>query len=251
MNNMIQYAYFSIIGKVRSNLEDNLYINRSILPVKSTGTNDVISGHMTGTSFPLIGVFDGMGGESFGETAAFIAADTMRKKDTERTGQIRNQEFLKELCHDMNQEVNRYAKNQKIRSMGTTAVCIMFADREVHFANVGDSRIYRTDSNGITRITKDQVMKSIFFAKPPLAQYLGMEEEDMVLLPQTGTLPINPDNLFLLCTDGVTDMLSDNEISEIIRSCEKTDLCIEKLKQAVLAAGAKDNATAVLCGIEQ
>ena len=118
-------------------------------------------------------------------------------------------------------------------------------------ASIDRLRIESAVASSPFEFIKHSLWKSIFFAKPPLAQYLGMEEEDMVLLPQTGTLPINPDNLFLLCTDGVTDMLSDNEISEIIRSCEKTDLCIEKLKQAVLAAGAKDNATAVLCGIEQ
>ncbi len=276
MSYTIQYAYFSIPGKVRGNHEDNLYIDRTVLPLENTGTNGVINGFLLSDTHPLIGVFDGMGGESSGEVASFIAADTIRRIDTDRTagttycmgtgcssdtlqqndmddsGQGIKQDDLREpgtLCLEMNREVCSYAKEKRIRSMGTTAVCLRFSDQEAQFANVGDSRIYHIGKDGICRITEDQVMKSIFYAKPPLTQYLGMEDEEMALLPQTGKIPVNIGDRFLLCTDGVTDMLSDEDISEIIKSEENSAACLEKLMQSILLTEAKDNATAVLCSI--
>ena len=251
----IQYAYFSIIGNVRMNHEDNYYVRQMTLPMNNSGTDDVISGSLKSSDRPLIGVFDGMGGECFGEAAAFIAADTMYRFDTDRlAGRLvpavmdkRDAScYLNALFQEMNREVCSYAKEKGIHSMGTTAACVLFMNHDLFFANVGDSRIYRGNRNKLTQITTDQVSRSVFFAKPPLIQYLGMNEET-ALLPQLGTIPINPEEYYFLCTDGVTDMLKDDEILKILSSSDNPRDCLIKLRTAVLSAGAKDNATAVLC----
>ena len=62
-----------MIGSIRNNHEDNLYIAQHMLPMNNNGSESVISGKISLCNQPLIGVFDGMGGESYGEAAAFIA----------------------------------------------------------------------------------------------------------------------------------------------------------------------------------
>lgn len=249
MGYRIQYAYFSLTGHVRSSHEDNLYIENHTLPMNNTGTRGVAGGNVSSGDSPLIGVFDGMGGESRGEAAAFIASDTMRRMDAGRSSSDDRGSFLDSVCHEMNLEVCRYAREHRIRTMGTTCVCILFSEEELYFANIGDSRIYHCCGSQITQLTTDQVMRSIFYSKPPLTQYLGMEEEEMALLPQIGTFPIKPRDRYLLCTDGVTDMLLDSEIADIIQQPKSPEACLKQLEQAVLNAGAADNATAILCSV--
>ncbi len=263
MITVLQYAYFSMIGSIRNNHEDNLYIAQHMLPMNNNGSESVISGKISLCNQPLIGVFDGMGGESYGEAAAFIAADTMRQKDQKRQAAVlRNMEnrpegsaswkpdiFLEDLCRDMNSEVCRFEKEKRIRSMGTTAVCVLFREQEACFANIGDSRIYLLHGSRLQQITTDQVSSSIFYSKPPLSQYLGMEEEEMILLPQIGKIRLSPGDRILLCTDGVTDMVTDQEIEKYLLPEESVEICLMNLQQAILQAGAKDNATAILCTV--
>ncbi len=303
MDYEIFYAYFSMIGNVRKNHEDNLYVGQSILPADNCGMKGVFSGVFQSSEAPLFGVFDGMGGESCGEVAAFLAADLMRRQDADRirsrskSAGILNTKghgseeranceerkpeakinpgrgvhdeaiapneqedeqlytddcvYLSRLSDQMNRELCEYAKKKKIRSMGTTAVFTLFTDSQMHFANIGDSRIYRIEEGRIMQLTIDQVLRSIFYGKPPLLQYLGMDETEANLLPQTGTQPLKDGDCYLLCTDGVTDMLSDQEICQIISDDTDPGERMTRLQQQILQAGARDNATAILCCIRE
>lgn len=74
MTYQINYAYTSHVGKVRANNEDNFWCCGEFLPQENQGTAGVCSGSVPGRRFPALAVFDGMGGESCGEAAAFLAA---------------------------------------------------------------------------------------------------------------------------------------------------------------------------------
>ena len=256
---MTQYAFFSIKGNIRSNHEDNLYVDQCILPLDNAGIENVISGELSSNECQMFAVFDGMGGESCGEVAAYIAADTIRSLSADRFLPNYNlkpeddaltdpDRYLDALCHEMNRRVCRYAKEHRIRSMGTTMACILFMDQKAFFASIGDSRIYLIHERSVTQITTDHTFNSIFYAKPPLTQYLGIDEDETALLPGIGSIPINIDDRYMICTDGVTDMLSEDDISNIIQGEQPLEKCMSELKHRILQAGARDNSTAILCG---
>lgn len=71
----------------------------------------------------------------------------------------------------------------------------------------------------------------------------------MILLPQIGKIRLSPGDRILLCTDGVTDMVTDQEIEKYLLPEESVEICLMNLQQAILQAGAKDNATAILCTV--
>ena len=81
------------------------------------------SGYMKQSEYPLLAVFDGMGGESCGEMAAFLAAEACGEHFKTAKDGIRNdpEEFLNEICESMNQAICDYGRTNKINSMGTTA----------------------------------------------------------------------------------------------------------------------------------
>ena len=93
---------------------------------------------------------------------------------------------------------------------------IAFAKKSIHICNLGDSRIYRQNQGNIQQLSTDHVLRSYMFGKAPLTQFLGVEESDMKLEPFIKTLEYQAGDRYLLCSDGVTDMLSDQEIEEIM-----------------------------------
>ncbi len=253
MSYKINYASFSCQGKVRKNHEDNLYVNGTCLEMVNNGTECFLNGEVMSGMVPVFGVFDGMGGESAGEAAAYVAADTVMRFEKNRLRRTQDTEgnlaYLNRLFHEMNQNVCRYSEEHRIHSMGTTAACILFSDENVCCANVGDSRIYCMDESGITQITTDQVLGIKYYSNPPLLQYIGIKEEDMSFRPDLFALPYHSGDYYLICSDGITDMISDEEIAHVLRSESDPCRALEAIIHAVWDAGARDNATAVLCSV--
>ena len=93
------------------------------LEAQNQGMSHIRSGYMKQSEYPLLAVFDGMGGESCGEMAAFLAAEACGEHFKTAKDGIRNdpEEFLNEICESMNQAICDYGRTNKINSMGTTA----------------------------------------------------------------------------------------------------------------------------------
>ena len=125
----IEYAYTCHIGKIRNNNEDNFWCCGDSLESQNQGMSHIRSGRMKQSEYPLLAVFDGMGGESCGEMAAFLAAESCGKHYKTIKDGIQNdpQGFLNELCENMNQAICDYGRANKINSMGTTAALLAFA----------------------------------------------------------------------------------------------------------------------------
>ena len=192
----VAYAGFSMIGLIRGNHEDNLYADGVILPEINQGLSAPVSGVHRADSRLLFGVFDGMGGESAGETAAYLAARTMKRlvsqdsEDSAETAWIRSVlrfsdtyghfgeggDYLEELCLKMNRSVCAYAEEHHVMNMGSTAACLSFAPDAVCSMNVGDSRIYRMSRDTLQQISEDHTRHSCFSRKGALLQYLGIPE---------------------------------------------------------------------------
>ena len=247
----IEYAYTCHIGKIRNNNEDNFWCCGDSLEAQNQGMSHIRSGYMKQSEYPLLAVFDGMGGESCGEMAAFLAAEACGEHFKTAKDGIRNdpEEFLNEICESMNQAICDYGRTNKINSMGTTAALLAFAEDAVYSCNLGDSRIYKSDREKFYQISQDHVLGRSLFGKAPLTQYLGMEEENLQLEPSISRQEIKIGNRFLLCSDGITDMLSDGEIADILSRDIPVAKTVEILVDRALKKGGRDNITVVLCEI--
>ena len=247
----IEYAYTCHIGKIRNNNEDNFWCCCDSLEAQNQGMSHIRSGYMKQSEYPLLAVFDGMGGESCGEMAAFLAAEACGEHFKTAKDGIRNdpEEFLNEICESMNQAICDYGRTNKINSMGTTAALLAFAEDAVYSCNLGDSRIYKSDREKFYQISQDHVLGRSLFGKAPLTQYLGMEEENLQLEPSISRQEIKIGDRFLLCSDGITDMLSDGEIADILSRDIPVAKTVEILVDRALKKGGRDNITVVLCEI--
>ena len=247
----IGYAYTCHIGKIRNNNEDNFWCCGDSLEAQNQGMSHIRSGYMKQSEYPLLAVFDGMGGESCGEMAAFLAAEACGEHFKTAKDGIRNdpEEFLNEICESMNQAICDYGRTNKINSMGTTAALLAFAEDAVYSCNLGDSRIYKSDREKFYQISQDHVLGRSLFGKAPLTQYLGMEEENLQLEPSISRQEIKIGDRFLLCSDGITDMLSDGEIADILSRDIPVAKTVEILVDRALKKGGRDNITVVLCEI--
>ena len=158
-----------------------------------------------------------------------------------------------------NQTIFSAASNRKdLRGMGTTLVMAFFRPAGVYIAHVGDSRAYLLRNGKITQITRDhsliedQKFRKIippdhsgsFAFKNVITRALGIMEEVEADIQK---LPIETGDRFLLCTDGLTDMLSQEEITSVLQNSQSTldTLCKEFVDRAN-AHGGKDNITAIL-----
>lgn len=253
MGYQIEYAYTSHMGEVRGNNEDNFWCCGKTMEADNQGTEGVITGKAAQAQYPLLAVFDGMGGESCGEMAAFLAAEACGRHYQEKKSELKDQpeQFLDEICRSMNRAVCDYSMENRIRTMGTTAVMLAMSEEGVCACNVGDSRLYESSQRGFCQISMDHVLKGGPFGKAPLTQYVGIPEEHMGLVPHILKLKYQPGTRYLLCSDGITDMLSDEEIADILSGEGSVKEAVETLLDCALEKGGRDNITIVLCEITE
>lgn len=249
----IEYAYTSHIGNVRGNNEDNFWCCGETMETVNQGTNGVLTGRAGQYQYPLLAVFDGMGGESCGEVAAYLAADACGKHYQENKVSLKLQpeQFLVELCQSMNRAVCEFSLKNRIRTMGTTAVMLAMGENSLFSCNLGDSRLYQAKDGRFHQISTDHVLKGGPFGKAPLTQYVGIPEEHMGLEPSICQLECLPGVRYFLCSDGMTDMLSDGEIADILTREIPIKEAVEALLDRALKKGGRDNITMILCEITE
>lgn len=247
----IDYAYTSHVGRVRAKNEDNYWCCGKTRRSGKNGTDGIRFGSVSQVKRPLLAVFDGMGGESCGEIAAGLAAEAcgdyyQKKKETaDRDPET----FFREICGSMNHRVCRYSIENRVGSMGTTAAMLMFGGQSTYACNLGDSRIYQVQDGMFRQISVDHVLDGGFYGKAPLTQYVGIPEDGMQLEPFTARLDYTLGTRYLICSDGVTDMLSDEEIGSILALEIPVDETVELLLDKALEKGGRDNVTIVVCKV--
>lgn len=249
----INYAFVSHVGNVRSNNEDNFWCCGEYMPAKNHGTDGIKTGNEKVSARPMFGVFDGMGGESCGEMAAHLSADAGGKwyLNHKRGLGKEPENFWMNLCHEMNRKVCDYAKQNRISTMGSTAAMLAFGQDKVYACNLGDSRIYELREGVLNKISTDHILKRNLFGKAPLLQYVGIPEEKMVLEPSLEILELKAGLRYLICSDGVTDMLSEPEIKNLMEMKKETGEIVEEILNRSLKGGGRDNITMVLCEVTE
>lgn len=253
MSYQIEYAYTSHMGKVRTNNEDNFWCCGDALTADNQGIQGVRTGITNSLEFPILAVFDGMGGESCGEIAAFLAAKTCGNyyEENKNIRKENPEQFLEQTCRGMNRAVCEYAMENRIGCMGTTAAFLSFGSDWVIAGNLGDSRIYKAFQGSFQQISTDHVLRGALYRKAPLTQYLGIPDDNMELDPSFIREEYCENVRYLVCSDGLTDMLTDGEIADIFSRELPVKETVEILLERALLKGGRDNVTIVLCEINK
>jgi len=224
---------------------------------------------------PELGLFllaDGAGGHAAGNVASALATTTVAnvfestatsladRPEIDQFGLWTGARRLSAAIHRANAEVIDIAKKtSRYQGMGTTIVALAFSPGGdiVHVAHVGDSRCYRLRGHILESLTVDHSLANdvlethpgiddALFAKMPthvVTRALGMEESVRVTVR---TLTAGPGDVYLLCSDGLSDVLDESKLTELLAESDSPDLQVRLLIDAAIAAGAQDNVAAVV-----
>lgn len=252
MGYKLQAACFSHMGLRRRNNEDNFLFNGSYLPEVHSGTERTLtSGCLTARNVHLA-VFDGIGGENYGEQASYAAA---RKHfgfiGTAKPFYISDKKYLENLTITLNEAVVEKAKELVTSRMGTTFAMMYFTSRYGYAVNLGDSRIFLMRGDSLQQLSVDDVSAcSVGTAKKaPITQYLGMDPSEVTLVPHINRIVPQKGDRYVICTDGLTDMVMQEDIKEMLRENGDAKKTVEKLMDRALAHGGRDNVTVIVCDI--
>ncbi len=204
----------------------------------------------------FIAIADGMGGHNAGEVASRMALEKMAGKlasleENLDEGQIT--EKIKDWVKEIHQEIiNEGIKDINKRGMGSTLIGVLFYEGKVYYLNIGDSRLYRYRRGNLIQISKDHSLREATGDKNVAANVilnsLGGRERIFVDFAPVGGKILDGD-LLLLCSDGLSDMLTDDEIEDILNNEKENP--VSKLLDEAKNGGGKDNITIVLIQINE
>lgn len=209
---------------------------------------------------------DGMGGHQAGEVAAREAVvflgSCLRKFFAEREASECSLEEVQQGIYDAIENTNQFVyelslSHDLLKGMGTTLCCLYFHNEYVIHAHVGDSRIYRVRHGHIEQLTQDHSLlrelldhgklqdreKGELLYKNIITKAIGTEVE---IEPAINLSLIQPDDLYLLCSDGLTDLLSKEEIEQFLKQPYTVEEKVRSLIHAAKQKGGYDNITVVL-----
>ena len=222
----------------------------------------------------LMVVADGMGGHNSGEVASSLATGTIMEfarqmlggsapvVPVDDTGQlsVRGRQLL-HCVRGANTAIFEKSKaGAKDHGMGTTVVAAIADTRTITIAHVGDSRMYLLRGGALQRMTEDhslvmdQVKHGLITAEEAekshlqniLTRALGTEETVQVDVEDH---PVMPQDVYLLCTDGLTKMVPENDISRVLVEREKPVDAVDELIRMARAAGGTDNITVLIARV--
>lgn len=240
------------MGNIRKNNEDNFFFDGKCLESDNTGLKNPVTLDTPVKNGLCLAVFDGMGGENFGEIASFSAARTLQQSQRKLTDFfIPERKYLTQLSAELNDAVVAAKRELDTDRMGTTMVALYFTPRYAYVCNIGDSRAYRLRDNEFLQLSEDHVQKQAENArrKAPLTQHLGIDPEDLQIEPYIAKGELRSGDQYLLCSDGLTDMLTNFEITDIMLGSQDPESCVQNLIEAALERGGRDNITAIVCNI--
>ena len=248
----IEAACCCNMGKIRRNNEDNFYFDGRCLEVQNEGLRHPVEVEEKLKNGWCAAVFDGMGGENYGEYASFAAARKMQQMEKSLTDFfIPERKYLSRMAMQLNNAVVHAARELKTERMGSTMVALYFMSGSIYVCNLGDSRAYRLRGGEFLQISQDHVEQrpQSERKKAPLTQHLGIDPEYMLIEPYIAKDEVKKGDQYLLCSDGLTDMLTNFEISDIMLQADDATSCVTQLMEAALEHGGRDNITAIVCRI--
>jgi len=203
---------------------------------------------------PVFAVADGMGGAQAGEVASRVAAESF---DAVERGNESPEAYLRAIAKTANARIHRLAQADSSRSgMGTTLTAALVEDDEVGLAHVGDSRAYLFRDGELKLLTADHSLVEELRRQGRLTdeqaedhpqrsiitRALGPEREVEV---DTMTYRARPGDVYLLCSDGLTTMMREDQIAAVLRDEPSLESAADRLVREANQAGGRDNITVV------
>jgi serine/threonine protein phosphatase PrpC len=245
------------VGCVRKNNEDAL-----VIADLSTATPVVPERETTfqvGNRGVLLAVSDGMGGAEAGEVASSLVVESLRQHlGIENTGDLR--QSMLNAVEAANRNVWEAAHEVGRQGMGATLVAVLVFKDYAHVAAVGDSRVYLIRRHRIRQVTKDQSYVELLISsgmmsreeaeispyKNVILQAMGQRPNLMVAL---GHIELRRNDVILLCSDGLSGKVKDDEMYDIVTSAASFKEASQKLIDLAKARGGEDNITVVLAHV--
>ena len=204
------------------------------------------------TDEPLFAVADGMGGHRGGEVASQLAVETLEKLFQKGIGELPDQ------VQEANRVVfERSVVDEKVAGMGTTLTAALVEGDRVRLAHVGDSRAYLLRDGGLRLLTEDHTLVHRMVTegeisreeaethpqRSVLTRALGVET---VVDVDDDSIQVRPGDRLLLCTDGLTSMVSEQAVEEALRTVPDPHEAAQRLVQLANEGGGADNTTVVV-----
>lgn len=258
--NIVHVVGLTDVGRVRQNNEDNFLIadlNIKYIPKASQLSQFAISDRGT-----LLLVSDGMGGRNAGEVASQVTIEVFQNELLNREYKQLGAEVLAEITKKANWAIwSRSQRNAQEQGMGATLTALLIETNHAHIVQVGDSRAYVVRNGHIFRLTKDQSMVQTLIDsgiiqpeeaethpyRHVILQSLGAEP---TVYPVTSTIDLYDGDQILVCSDGLSGMLRDELMQELIMNAPTVEDGCRTLLDAANAHGGKDNITLILASLE-
>jgi PPM family protein phosphatase len=209
---------------------------------------------------PLFVVADGMGGAQAGEVASRIAIEAFQNG---LDGDGSPEERLAERVRSANRQIHDRSRTEAGREgMGTTLTAAYVDDSQLAIAHVGDSRAYLFRDGALSRLTQDHSLVDELVRRGKLTEEQAAEHPQRSIITRalgpepdvevdTFTYPVKAGDVLLLCSDGLTSMISEQDVARVLGSTEDLDEAGRALIQEANDAGGRDNITVVLFRLEE
>lgn len=205
----------------------------------------------------VFAVADGMGGHLAGEVASAMAIQAVQRMAARHDGPSIS--VLREAVAEANAMIAAHVKRHpECAGMGTTLSLMWRGVKYVYIAHVGDSRIYRMRAGELERITQDhslveELVRARVITREEakthprrniITRALGVQGDST---PDLLAADVRPGDLWLLCSDGLSSMVDDEDIARVMRTGNSLDEMADSLIAMALEAGGRDNVTLILC----
>jgi PPM family protein phosphatase len=245
----MQYVAVSALshdGLARDHNEDSLVVGPWTLCAATTLTPQTI--YLPIGAPVVVAVADGLGGHPAGEEASSIAVRWLARAAASLTDEAAIREALAACNEVVYAEAEPYPERIM---MGTTIAGLVVTEQAIVVFNIGDSRVYVLDDAGLVQLSADdnEAPAPGQHRSSVVTQTLGGHVDAAPIEPHISTRPLADAARYLICSDGLTDAVSDTAITAILRRHDGGAAAFE-LWRATIAAGAPDNITVALVEID-
>ena len=209
---------------------------------------------------PLFAVADGMGGAQAGEVASRAAIDVFARGVPDGGGSV--EERLVGMVQEANERIHEMSiADEEHAGMGTTLTCAYVGEHDVTIVHVGDSRAYLLREGEVARVTTDHSLVEELVREGRLTPQEAEDHPQRSIITRalgpaldidadSRTIPAHDGDVYLLCSDGLTDMVSEVHVAEVLRAGGTLQAIARELVDRANAAGGRDNITVVLFRLE-
>lgn len=207
----------------------------------------------------LFAICDGMGGHASGATASQLAISTIADAIREPSDSADTDPLVDAILAANRAVFTRAQSDPNCHGMGTTVVGLRFNADRVHVCHIGDSRIYLLRGGELLAITRDHSLINLYADFPELTGKLGPAYSNVIVRAvglhelvevEHNVMQVQPDDCYLLCSDGLIDMADDWVVRELLTAGDDLETTVERLIRLANANGGTDNVSVILVKIE-